>query len=234
MAKRKQKKRDLSLYDEYILLAMRADKRLQRLEKYAQRPGNEDLLKGAYARAMRDIRVYSGRGHKRFKTKIPLNPDTGMPDENILRAKINDIKSFLRADTSTLKPGIDTQGFSISSYEKMAKMTNDRYGTDLSWQELANYYESTKAEKIAASIKASKSVAMALSVFEKLRKQGKTNAELMRKIRKQGKESFKKNGRTYYRYKNIKLTDDVAINDIVNRMIKMGISPQTMFEGKYQ
>lgn len=234
MAKRKQKKQNLSLYDEYILLAMRADKRLQRLEKYAQRPGNEDLLKGAYSRALRDIRVYSGRGHKRFKTKIPINPDTGMPDENILRAKINDIKSFLRADTSTLKPGIDTQGFSISSYEKMAETTNDRYGTDLSWQELANYYESTKAEKVASSIRSSKSVAKALGVFDELRKQGKTNAELIRETQKQKKESFKKNGRTYYRYKNLKLTGDAITNDIVNRMIRMGISPQTLFKGKYQ
>ena len=48
---------DPQLLAEYKTLAMRADKRLQRLEKYAQRPGMGELLKGAYARAMREIKT---------------------------------------------------------------------------------------------------------------------------------------------------------------------------------
>ena len=103
MVKKKIFDRD-ALLAEYKTLTMRADKRLQRLEKYMQRPGYETLAKGAYKRAMRDIGVWSGKGHKRFGTKAP-------EDNRELQAKINDIKSFLRADTSTMRPGIDTQGF---------------------------------------------------------------------------------------------------------------------------
>ena len=110
-----------TLEAEYKLLAMRADKRLQRLEKYMQRPGFETLSKGAYARALRDIEIWSGKGHKRFLTKAPGNVEE-------LQAKINDIKSFLRSDTSTLQPGIDTQGYAVSVYEKQAQTFNNRYG----------------------------------------------------------------------------------------------------------
>lgn len=224
----KQRKKDLadmSLEEQYKVLAMRADKRLQRLEKYMKLPGYETLSKGAYARAMRDIKVWSGKGHKRFLTKAPGNVEE-------LQAKINDIKTFLRADTSTLKPGMNTIGYSVSSYEKMAKTFNDRYGGDLDWQEIANYYDSAKADRIAKMIKSSKSIAKALGVFKKLANAGETNKTLMDKIRAGGKERVLINKRHYWRYKNITLTDDEVVNDIMNKMIKNGINPATMFKGK--
>lgn len=201
-----------SLKDEYKLLAMRADKRLQRLEKYMTRPGYETLSKGAYSRAMRDIEVWSGKGHKRFLTKAPEN-------EAELKAKINDIKIFLRSDTSTLKPGIDTQGFAVSVYEKQANTFNDRYGGNFTWQELANYYGSKKAQRIANRIKSSKSVARALGEFKELNKKNPklTGAQLRRDIKENP---------------NIKLSDDEVTNEIMKKMINMGLSPRTLFKGK--
>ena len=201
-----------SLEAEYKLLAMRADKRLQRLEKYMQRSGYETLSKGAYARAMRDIEIWSGKGRKRFLTKAPGNVEE-------LQAKINDIKAFLRSDTSTLKPGIDTQGYAVSVYEKQAQTFNNRYGGDFTWQELANYYGSKKADKIAKSIKASKSVARALGEFKKLMQR------TPKKTRQQFRDEIKNNP-------DVKYTDDEVTNEIMKKMIKIGISPRTLFKGK--
>lgn len=220
---REKELKNMSLSEQYRVLAMRADKRLQRIEKYMNLPGNETLKKGAYARAMRDISIWSGKGRKRFFTKVPDNVEE-------LQAKINDIKAFLRADTSTLKPGMNTQGFSVSSYEKMAKKFNTNYGTDFEWQEIANYYDSRKAEKIAAMIKSSKSVAETLGKFKQLERAGETNKTLMDKVRAGGKERVLIGNRHYWRYKNLKLTDDEVMNEIMTKMIKAGINPSTMFK----
>lgn len=199
---------DPQLLAEYKTLAMRADKRLQRLEKYAKRPGMGELLKGAYARAMRDIKTWGG--NKRFLTKPPSS------DED-LKAKINDMRTFLRADTSTLKPGIDTKGFSVSSYERAAETFNTRYGTDLTWQEIGAYYGSKRAQKIANQIKASKTIAMALGEFKRMRaKDPKISGKKLR-------DDIKNNP-------NIKLSDDAAVNDVMKRMIRAGISPRTIFK----
>lgn len=211
MAKKKIFDRD-ALLAEYKTLTMRADKRLQRLEKYMQRPGYETLAKGAYKRAMRDIGVWSGKGHKRFGTKAP-------EDNRELQAKINDIKSFLRADTSTMRPGIDTQGFAVSTYEKAADTFNQRYGGNLTWQELNNYYGSKKAAKIAKQIQASKTVARALGKFKELREKNPkiSGAGLRRELEKNP---------------HLKLDDDAAVNEAMKRMIQAGISPRTMFKGR--
>lgn len=217
MAKRKSKNFD-SLLEEYNVLSMRADKRLQRIEKYSKRPGYEGLKQGAYARAIRDIEVWSGKGHKRFRTKPPTTRE-GMINETELQAKINDIRHFLRAETSTMKPGIDTRGFSISSYEKMAETTNKRYGGDFTWQELARFYESKKAERIAKSIKSSKSVARALGKFKKFNKNNPnvTGKELRDMIKNDT---------------NFKFTDDQVTDDIMKRIVKLGLTPSKLFEGK--
>ena len=212
MAKRKRGESltGLTLQEQYKVLSMRADKRLQRLEKYAERPGMGELLKGAYARAMRDIKTWSGEGHKRFGTKPPM-------DEMALKAKINDIKTFLRADTSTMKPGLETRGFSVSKYQKQANTFNQRYGGDFTWQELSGYYGSKKAQRIANRIRSSKTVARALGEFKKLHDKNPklTGAQLKRDIKSNP---------------NIKLSDDAAVNEVMKRMIGMGISPRTLFK----
>lgn len=198
------------MQQEYILLSMRADKRLQRLEKYAKREGMENILKGAYARAVKDIESWRGKGHKRFGTRPPKDPD-------ILRQELNDIRAFLRADTSTLKPGIGTQGYAISVYEKAAKTFNERYGGGFTWEDLAAFYGSKKAARIASRIKASKTVARALGEFKKLReKYPNRSREEWRKMIKEDP--------------NLVLSDDDVIDDAMKKMIRAGISPRTLFK----
>lgn len=211
MAKRKRGESidQLTLEEQYKVLAMRADKRLERLEKYAKRPGNEEILKGAYARAMRDIEVWKGKGKKRFGyNKIE--------DKEELQKKINDIRAFLRADTSSLKPGLETKGYAISVYEKMANTFNQNYGSNLSWKEIGSYYESAKAKRIQEQLKASKTIAIALGEFKRLNKKNpnKTIKEWVKDIKQQG---------------NHILSDDETTAHVMERIIKMGISPRKLF-----
>lgn len=210
---RKDKKYD-SLIEEYRALAKRADQRLVRLERYAHRPGYAEITKGAYSRAIKDIESWSGPGARRFNRGIPMN-DRGVVDERLLKAKINDIKTFLRSDTSSLKPGIGNRGYSISSYEKAAKAFNQRYGGDLTWKEISNYYSKKVAKKVAAKIHSSKSVAAALGKFKELseRDPKASRASIMRDI-KAGKDVI--------------LTDDKVLNEIMIRMVKEGVSPRTI------
>lgn len=211
MAKRRRSSNISDLQKEYRTLTMRADKRLQRLEKYSEREGMEGILKGAYARAMRDIERWSGKGHKRFGTKAPSDPD-------LLRMKINDIRAFLRSDTSTLKPGIDTQGYAVSVYQKAANTFNSRYGGNFTWQELAGFYGSKKAARIAARIRASKTVARALGEFKKLQEKNPN------RTREQWRKMIKDDP-------NLILSDDEVVNDAMIKMIRSGISPRTLFKG---
>ena len=210
------------LYREYILLAMRADKRLQRLEKYSQRESWEWLTKGgAYQRAMRDIRVWRGEGHKRFLAKLPKGLDVrSEAGERYLKAIINDINSFLRSDTSTLKPGKGTNGAAAGRYQKAADTFNNKYGTDLTSRELANFFESTKFDK-AFKNAGSETVMQAVVNLHKMYKKNPkvSRAKLL--------EEIKNNP-------NMKLDDDKVIDEVMKKLLAQGISPRTIFSPSKQ
>lgn len=125
------------LLKEYRKLAKRADQRLVRLESYKYDKGFKTATKWAYSKAMRDIKTWSGDNAKRFNTKAP---------ETIqgLKAKIQDIKNFLDAPSST-KKGI------IKVYKKKADTINKKYGTSFTWESLAKYFLSGTAEKLDAA-----------------------------------------------------------------------------------
>lgn len=117
----------------YKRLAKQADQRLVRLEKLTSQEGYTNVNKYAYARAMRDIKQWSGEGATRFNMKPPKNT-------NQLRAKIADIRTFLEAPTST-KAGIE------SVYKNRADTINEKYGTSFDWTDLANYFDEAKNTK---------------------------------------------------------------------------------------
>ena len=120
-----------SLEQYYRRLAKQADQRLVRLEKLAAQgdPGYKGVLSWAYARAEYDIsHKWGGSSTKpRFNTKPP-------EDVNALKAKINDIQSFLEDKTST-KSGID------KGYKKKADKMRSEYGLDINWQDWAEYLD---------------------------------------------------------------------------------------------
>lgn len=117
----------------YRRLAKVADQRLVRLENLTQTEGFENVTAYAYARAQHDISRYT-EGGMRFNTKPPLNSD-GTVNNQMLNEKIADIKTFLSSVSST-KTGI------VATYEKRAKTINAKYGTDYTWQDFADYFQS--------------------------------------------------------------------------------------------
>ena len=122
----------------YKRLAKVADQRLVRLEQLSTQKGYENVTAYAYARAQYDIGRYT-EGKHRFNTKPPLNSD-GTVNTKMLNEKIADIKTFLSSASST-KAGITTV------YEKRAKTINKKYGTQYTWQDLADLFKSGDFEK---------------------------------------------------------------------------------------
>lgn len=141
------------LLKEYNLLAMRADKRLQRLEQHSKDKHFEHILDYAYSKAMHDIHSWSGAQGTRFLTKPPANTQQ-------LQAKIADIKEFLESKTST-KSGVK------ATYIERAKTTNKNWGTNFTWQDLATFWESEDAKKLASDY-GSKTLIKALGIIKKL------------------------------------------------------------------
>lgn len=112
----------------YRRLAKVADQRLVRLEGYSHEKNFKEATEWAYKRAMRDIRHWSGENAKRFNTAPPKRQES-------LIAKINDIRTFIDAPSST-KEGI------TSIYIKRANKINELYGTKLEWQDVGDFFES--------------------------------------------------------------------------------------------
>lgn len=158
---------------EYRKLAKRADQRLLRIERYAQRPEYENITQYAYARAMRDIRAWSGENAKRFNTTPPTKTQS-------LLAKINDIKYFLQAATSSIKPtqdnavyrevnGVKTLvgGGVDLTYAKRAATLNKEYGTDVTWENVGWMFESALYRNLAKSVGDSKTAVRIIGQIQK-------------------------------------------------------------------
>lgn len=125
------------LLAEYNKVMKAADQKLRRLEKLANEPNFEGVLSYSYATAMKDIEYYSGEGAKRFHTKAPQ-------DLRLVRSKIKRAKAFIESPTS------DKRSI-VSIYKKRAATISKKYGVEMSWQELANYFRSAASDILAAT-----------------------------------------------------------------------------------
>lgn len=202
--------KELDLISQYKRLAERADKRLQRLEKRFGTPGYEGLENWSYARAMRDIKSWSGPKGTRFKTAIPKF-DNAAAQERYIKAKISDINRFLQADTSTIAGGIQSAG--LTPLERAAKTFSKNYKAKITWQEMGAYFESETAKRVAKEF-GSKTVAKALARFKRLADQGR-NVE----------EEIKNNPR--FRYSSDKL-----VSAAMQKMMDEGFSQESSFHIK--
>ncbi len=105
-----------------------ADRRLRNLEVYRHDAGYKDIDKYAYAKAMRNIKAIGG--NKRFSIKAYES----MTKQEIQK-RINYTLEFLNSPSST-KSGI------TKVYKKRAATLNSKYGTDYTWQQLTQLFES--------------------------------------------------------------------------------------------
>lgn len=143
-----------AMVKEYRKLAKRADQRLVRLERYAQQEKYKNIKEYAYRVAMRDIRSWSGENANRFNTKPPSHMQS-------LQAKINDIKKFLGSASSSIKPTADNAVYKMIdgvktlvaggidlTYQKRADTLNQKYGTNITWENIGQLFESALYRKM--------------------------------------------------------------------------------------
>lgn len=154
---------------EYNKLAKKADRRMRELERFSRYPEYESILNYAYRTAAKDIQKWTPPADQQ---KSPRWQRAAPMDTNTLKAKIKDIEKFLRKPTSTMT-GVK------KIYIKRTETINKKYGTNFTWQSLANYFESGLAEKGASY--GSKTFLKAIGTIHKQPK------EVLNKI-KQGEE----------------------------------------------
>lgn len=112
------------LIKDYKRLAKSADARLRKLEKNIHRKGFEAITQYAYARAMKDI----GRGEGgRFDVKV------SNLTYNAILGKMNDVRRFYRSESSNIT-GVR------NIYIRNAEAFNEKYGTNFTWQQLAQLF----------------------------------------------------------------------------------------------
>lgn len=140
--------------DYYMRLAKMADTRITRLEGLAKQPGYENVTGYAYAKAKKELSRF---GWKRFE-RIP--PDS--KNDEIKRELLSTVKTFLSAPTST-KGGIS------SVYENKAKAINEKYGTQFTWEDMADFYNKGAADKLNQSF-GSKTVLKTIATIQKAQK----------------------------------------------------------------
>ena len=140
----------------YRTLAKTADQRLVRLEAYEHDPNFANATKWAYARAIRDIQQWSGEQATRFNTAPPKS----MAE---LQAKIEDIKTFLAAPTSTKKGIKDV-------LQNRANTLNEKYGTNFKWNNVGTFFESELAQKMDESYSSKTTIKIVASLQKNKKK----------------------------------------------------------------
>ena len=186
----------------YKRLAKVADQRLVRLEQLSTQSGFEKVTKFAYDKAMRDLELYGGG--KRFNTKPPLNKD-GTVDNRLLSEKLADMRSFLSSVTST-KQGI------VSVYTERARTFNTQFGTNYSWQDLADFYQSGDADK-ALQAASSATVQKAIGKIQHAKEQ------MLKEMNKNSKVTLDKEDKIVY-----KKAMDLLKSDKLNLSVLKGVT----------
>lgn len=155
----------------YRTLAKSADQRLVRLEQYSNQKNFKTAIKWAYARAQRDIHAWSGQDATRFNTKPPKS-------ESALRSKIEDIKTFLKAPSST-KKGI------IEIYKQKADTFNANHpGANFTWEQLGKFFESDFAKNMTDDYDSTVTAKVLVTL-------SKNEDEIVKKIEEQDKIDIK-------------------------------------------
>lgn len=123
------------LVSAYNKMVGTANKSLYRLEQYSNQVGFENITKYAYATALRDI-------WKRDPEAFRFRKVNENMSKQEIQSNVNSILRFLNSPTRT-KTGIK------EVYQNRADTLNQRYGTNLKWQNLSDYFASANNKKIA-------------------------------------------------------------------------------------
>lgn len=172
-----------SSYDElvkdYRTLAKAADQRLVRLEKYVKEEGFGHAQDYAYRRAMRDIEAWGG-------TRWNRRPPESMAK---LKAKMQDIKTFLMADTST-------KGGLRSVEQRRADTLNEKFGTDFTPAEISKFFDSKLRKKMEDKVLDSNTMVKTIAVMRRnksvILQKGKSRKKKLEEISQAERDRFTK------------------------------------------
>lgn len=184
----------------YRTLAKSADQRLLRLEEYSKQKNMGNAKQWAYARAMRDIKAWSGDKAERFNTAPPEKKQS-------LLAKIKDIENFLEKPSST-KQGIK------KIYMDRASKVNQEYGTGFTWEDIGDFYESEMYKKLDESY-ASDTISESIGDLWEHKDEIKELYEKLNKVKgKKNKQKFIDSQEIF------RENDDPAVNKLMKELIK--------------
>ena len=173
-----------SSYDElvkdYRTLAKAADQRLVRLEKYVKEEGFGHAQDYAYRRAMHDIEAWGGG------TRWNRRPPESMAK---LKAKMQDIKTFLMADTST-------KGGLRSVEQRRADTLNEKFGTDFTPAEISKFFDSKLRKKMEDKVLDSNTMVKTIAVMRRnksvILQKGKSRKKKLEEISQAERDRFTK------------------------------------------
>lgn len=118
-----------------------ANQRMRELETLSKKKGFKNIKKWAYANARDDIKRLWQKTKKPWRFGTAVKKKDGKVDERHLQAEINALKRFLDSPTST-KTGI------LQVYNKRAETINNKFGTDLSWEDIGKFWGSEAARRL--------------------------------------------------------------------------------------
>ncbi len=208
----KNKEEYASMYADFREIAKKADRRMRSLRALAYQENYKGVLQYAYARAQKDIRAQTGRtgNNLRFSSNIPTTLKG-------LASYKKDVERFMNSESSK-KQGI------TSIYKKRATTVNKKYGRDskgnkikgwkdLTWQDLANYYEKEKNTKLDSKLGSSTQMKV-LGRFKRLENKDK---EQQAKDIQAVIDGTKK------------LSDDEIENTRIRMLAESGLRPEDLF-----
>jgi hypothetical protein len=129
------------LLREYRKEMRRANDKLRALEKLADDPDYEGVLKFAYRVAQRDIKEFGLGDPDLVRYRIPYDPKTGKYNTNKLKAMLKRVQAFNDMPTSS-KASIK------KLYMKDASNFNKAFGTNFTWQELRTFTKASDWDRL--------------------------------------------------------------------------------------
>lgn len=194
----------MSKYDTLVAEYRKLAKQADQRMVRLEKYAEQEHYKGVkkYAYARAVKEIESRAGGK--EVKLPRWNTKPPANYKALESKIKAIKQFLDSPSST-KQGI------TNIYKKRANTVNERYGTNFKWQDLANYFESAAAEQNDAKY-GSKTLMQAIGTINK--------------------KELKPEDIQAAIDKNMKIDDDLIVDEVIKQLHKSGQSFETLFDRK--
>lgn len=181
------------LRKEYVKLAKRADQRLVRIEKRAEK--TPELMQMAYRRAAYDLKRTTPEGKPpRFNRAIPKT-------EKALKRALKNVQRFLESKTSTYA------GYKKYEIEKRTNTINEKFGTDFEPEDFTRVMQSSLIDNFGFY-----TTMDTIAVIQKNKEKLK---ELVEKARRQHKKLS-----DYKEFNAIYEDQDIIIKKVSEKMVR--------------